>query len=733
MRTCTLGPEFRWLMLILTAQVGSAHVAMAQAGVPPDSAEITSSQRSRSHDDSLAYRYAPELRFAPQERYFPILPFFKAFLRGVERSAYLTPALVGQPIEMGNGRDTLAQWNPLTEAEAVKSNRDTLILWNALLRDYETLQVRDRDERLKLAEARPAPDQGRDTSSGRRPYAQDSIPQQRRNADQASEEEWAPSVAALFYRVYHLTQHESEEVWDRLQSDFQLWARLDIPDSLRAHATANRDLPRFISLEYYAYYIRDLGLTGHAQDLEKFFVFIPEDATPVQIMVGAAHSVVTPNNVVILARKQGRSTFLYTPHAFVEYGGHSFSPDVPPLGSFTPGWDINWRASERSWGVRDMQAVLGTGFSGDYRSQYTLPRTDSVGVTLKPLAPGNTLSASRRRSSGDERSYALIPIEPYRRFFEALDSTEGRLPERIQRVRQAWDSVLGPVLSRTMDSVRMFPSDSAGGRDVYERLRLWLKQDLAQEEEDSVPGRARKLSKLKGSGNKMRPWLADEYVQPPQHIMKAWLYRPQDPNRKCRLLSTSYFPAHIADLKNLEAGVRYGIGKKWAHTGLTLEATDAYHCIERGSKLNVPGTLGLGIAISPFDLNQGPQEVYLRYQHRYFSPQTVTWSLGLSLVVRYDSTESQEVLRDASRERSRFRLRPAITIMPIGLIAGATMEPKRKNLFWSSLAVRVGPQIDLFHPSRSMAWQIEIAVRPNSKYAPGGKREEDRPIQSAIP
>jgi hypothetical protein len=665
----------RAILLTVTIGLFPGRVAMAQAGTPPDTTEVRPGVDPRRRDDpALAYLYAPTLHFAPQEQYFPILPFFNAFLKLLDTTPYLTPELVGK-------------------VELMDGGRDSLILWNALADDYDSLQARDR-----------------------RAPKSDEVPQ--------AKPEWAPKVAALFYRVDSLSPGESRRIWARLRADFQLWARLMLPARIRALADSNVSaLPRLISIEYYAYYIRDLGLTGHAQDLEKFFVFIPVDSTPVQIMVGAAHSIVTPNNTVILARKQTQGGLLYTPHALVEYGGHSFSPDVAPTGSFTPGWDINWRASERSWGVRDIQAVLGTGFSGDYKAMYTLPRTDSLGVILKPLAP----PSEPGRGQVDGHSYALIPIETFRSLFDALASTEGDEPDRIERVRQIWNSVLGSVFEGMLAPVRRFPDDPDQAKEVYRLLRLWLKTDLAQESQELKPGRPREVSRLKGSALKMRPWLSNEYIQAPEHIMKAWLYRPQDASRKCRLASFDFFPIHPADLQYLEFGFRYGIGKKFSHTGLVLEATDAYHCIERATKLNVPGTLSLGIAASPLDFSQGPVELQLRYQQRYFSPQTLTWSLGLSYVASFDSTETQELLRNPSRERSRFRVRPALVIMPIGLAKGATMEPNWINLILASFAVRVGPQIDLFHPTRSMAWQVELAFRPNPKFVPRGHRSSVHP------
>jgi hypothetical protein len=50
------------------------------------------------------------------------------------------------------------------------------------------------------------------------------------------------------------------------------------------------------------------------------------------------------------------------------------------------------------------------------------------------------------------------------------------------------------------------------------------------------------------------------------------------------------------------------------------------------------------------------------------------------------------------------------------------MEPNWINLVLSSVMFRVGPQVDLFHPSRSMAWQMELAIRPIPKFRPRGRR-----------
>jgi hypothetical protein len=710
----------RWSPVLLVTLLGlvEGQAALAQAGVLPDTTEIRPGvDPTRSDDKTLAHRYAPVLHFAPQEQYFPILPFFNAFLKVLDTNRYLSPALAGTTVAMGGAKDSL-------------------ILWNALANDYDSLQARDRLSRnkdeMRTAEQVDAIDQriedlGDTASPGSKVLQRariQALPKQRSNAEELSQAEWAPKVAAMFYRVDHLKHEESKHIWARLRADFQLWSRLMLPDRLRKLA-AQKDLdsmPNLISLEYYAYYIRDLGLTGHAQDLEKFFVFVPEDTTPVQIMVGAAHSVVTPNNTVILARRDRLGSLLYTPHAFVEYGGHSFAPDVPPTKSFTPGWDINWRASERTWGVRDIQAILGTGFTGDYKAMYTLPRTDSIGVTLTPLDPDSSLSDTSGERSDQERRYALIPIDTFRTLFDSLDATGGDEPERVTRVRQAWDSVLGPALQAMMGPVRQFPEDPVVATEVYRRLRRWLQPDLAQEELN--PDGTTKLSRLKGSAKKMRPWLANEYIQGPEHIMKAWLYRPQDASRKCNFFKApwEFSPIHFGDFQYLDITTRYGIGKKFNHTGLLLEATDAYHCIERASKLNVPGTLSFGVAFSPFDPGQGPVELQLRYQHRYFSPQTLTWSLALSYVASFDSTETAEVKADSS-ERSRWRVRPALTIMPFGLAMGAKLEPTWGNLVLSSFAVRIGPQIDLYHPSRSMAWQIEFAFRPNPKYVPRGHRK----------
>jgi hypothetical protein len=704
-------------VMALVVWLAAAQAAAAQQN-PVDCADADGTAPRHLNDTSLAYLYAPELHFAPQERYFPILPFYNAFLQLPDSPGdTLTPDLAGEV--------------------AIPKNGDTLVVWDWLARDYDSLQVREQKRRERKSVTLAEKVESLHTMAERykdslatqaviQQVLQETLSDQRQAALQLFGAEYVPPVAALFYRVDHLNRRESNGIWKRVRTDFQLWQRLNLSDHLR-HLAVVDSLPLLISLEYYAYYIRDLGLTGHAQDLEKFFVFIPEDCTPVEIMVGAAHSVVTPNNVAVITRKQ-QQEYIYPTSALVEYGGHSFSPDVPPLGPFTPGWDINWRSSERSWGVRDIQAILGTGFSGDYRTQYTLPRSDSIGVTLTPLSPERALKDSASTPTSNRGYYALIPIAPYRELFDALALNGGTVGSRVRGVRAAW-TALKPKLEQRMWPMRSFPDDSAAAEQVYHRMRLWLK-DLGKEDdaEEPVPGRPKTVSPLKGSGSKMRPWQAKEYMQSPEHIMKAWLYRPQDPARSCKLLQ--YTPIHLQDVPYFEVGARYGIGKTKSHTGVSLEIIDAYHCIERGTKLSIPGTLGFGVVLSPFNIDQGPVELQLRYQQRYFSPQSITWSVGLSYVASYDSAETAEVLRESS-ERSRFRLRPALSIMPLGLLFGAKMEPNWINLVLSSVAFRVGPQFDLFHPSRSMAWQMELAIRPIPKFRPRGRRASEGASRAA--
>ena len=99
---------------------------LAQAGYPPDTTEARKGiDWTRRDDEALAYRYAPTLHFAPQEQYFPILPYFNAFLRLVDTSSYLTADLAGKLQVMDGGKDSL-------------------ILWNALAEDYDSLRAKQK-------------------------------------------------------------------------------------------------------------------------------------------------------------------------------------------------------------------------------------------------------------------------------------------------------------------------------------------------------------------------------------------------------------------------------------------------------------------------------------------------------------------------------------------------------------------------------------------------------------
>lgn len=757
--------------------VRCASTLMAQTAGASSAAEADSSSRAsacrRDDEASLAFCYAPVLRFAPGERDYPIYPFFSTFiLQGDPAKRVVTPDLAGTLLVLPDTHaarnelslqpaiiipDTMLSWNSLNDhydamraaltpeqvgiavrlRSSLRARVDTLARWRTLLAEPGALGRSSADS-LLAALGRPFGGLGRIQEEAVRQALAESLAVVSAGPALVAEildnalhnEDWVPSVATVFFRISRFDRSESKRTWQKLQSDFQLWSRLDLPESMAGQQPES--LPRLMSAEYYIYYLKDAGLTGHAQDMEKVFVLFPErrgeQGHRIQIQIGAAHSIVTPNNVLVLTNAASGVEEERRPQILVEYGGHSNAPDRLPYGSFVSGWDINWRASERSWGVRDVQAALGTGYSGDYRNDYTFPRIeDSGGITLYPIPVDSNLQALRtsceaqapptqevRSNPACRGHYSLMRIRPLHRVFNALQVAS------LDSLHVAWDGLTADV-GKAIGPVREWPKDSNDEQALLARMRLWLKKPAVIESprdpwetEDTIRGEKTWLD--------MMPWKESEYIQSPDNALKAWLYRPQT-QTSCHQL-WDFIQPHPRDLKYFELGFRYRNTSRAVHGSMMVDVIDTYHCIERTLKLGIPGTLSVGASLSPWDRTKpmAPREIQLRYQQRYFSPQSLSWSVGLSYVTHYEAGDRSDELAVPSRKRSRWRVRPAVDIMPLGMALGAGLSPTRWHLVLSSVTVRIGPQIDLYHPLRSLPWQVELAVRPVPVFFPGGKR-----------
>jgi hypothetical protein len=370
-----------------------------------------------THEHTLARTYAPILRFAPSERYFPTIPFWTAFRphrwtvtpmsvsskKAEARTRYVQPldSLIVQTPLTGHW-DTLMAPEVLPSISAVRQDYDSVVDLSVRpyqlklplpvvfyrVCDFMASDTLTRTARLKLSA-------GQDSS--------------------LLEQRW---------------RSKADQLWKYLRSDEQAWQRFGLGsartsdtvqfDSVPAFSTAGarreqsretllRRIQKFHVIQYFIYYLQDWGLQGHSEDLESVFVFVPVDTTfakSFRIVVGAGHAPPAPNNVLVLVGRDASRRKHYHPNILVELGGHSSAPDMPPFGQFSAGLDVNWHIGDL-WGTRDEQATAGVSFSGRYEGAMTFPRDQEDAVTLFPKGLGSSRPDSTRTMIAD-----LVRVSP---------------------------------------------------------------------------------------------------------------------------------------------------------------------------------------------------------------------------------------------------------------------------------------------------------------------------------
>ncbi len=454
--------------------------------------------------DSLAFRYAPILDFAAGEAFFPTLPFFSAF----------------------DGAGSSGGFADLDRVTPVNDNGQA---------DWEKL------ERMYTATLR-------------------------------ADDRRAPRIGAVFQRVRYLDPGQAQTLWTFLKNDPQAWKRL----GARSYYETGLRYACFGVIEYYFYYINDAGLQGHPNDVEKVFVFVPVErgladsldkyarrvtdaisktarqvgpdslaeaaegrarardlATGFIVLVGAGHSTTTPNNVLVLTGRTADS--LFHPSVLVELGGHSSAPNMPPYSEFNIGLDANWNIAENIWGTRDLQAISGLGYLGDYRPWFTVPRDPAVSVNLGPtLARGrtrtdstrleqkmDTVTAAQAVRSGNQPAeapsggYALLPVRPLEHLYAAVTAfktdSAGRDTLRTRITRLVDDSI-GRLLPRDWNVGRFARLDHRQKDEAILRMALWD-------------------GKLHGPNGRPvkhdhRIWRSEYFGGDPTGILKRSLHRP---------------------------------------------------------------------------------------------------------------------------------------------------------------------------------------------------------------
>ena len=437
-------------------------------------------------------QFAPVYSFALGEQYFPVMPFFTAF--------------DGED----NGGSSLID---LADSfEVAPMSRDSLILWRVLDNQYRIWN--DSVNR----EAR------------------------RRRGD---------ADGTVFVQVRPFNHNEKWRLLRFLRSDEQAWDRLKRREAMSLDSLFHGY--EFLSLEYYLYYIRDDGLEGHPEDIEFVFIFIPYTRAGnavtlypdcFRVITGGGHTWRTPNNVLVLSPSNMPGS--RTPNILVELGGHSSAPDLTPAGTFQPGVDVNWHAYD-VWGTRDVQAVLGQGFDGQYVMSMTFPRDTTLmslkkrGRIVQPEADVAKQEIERTSTIPVlHREYNLMPVvlvESLAVELEAREPSADRIQHRLERMEeympnscQLADTPADRLCFRGFRGMDLATRDTA-----IEWMKRWHLNSLHEEHFDhhfesyESPRSSHRFGVLQArtiSREKHRVWDHEVYRRPATELLKGHLYRP---------------------------------------------------------------------------------------------------------------------------------------------------------------------------------------------------------------
>lgn len=262
-----------------------------------------------------AQDFAPVLRFAPEEAFFPTLP--------------LSPWV---RVDLRNGRHVLLrdQTEPLPLAASVAGDElDAMVDLDVVIERYRST-VSDRVR---------------------------------------------PGSAAGYYRASCLDELDRNEVLAALAVD----SRSRDLTRLATDATIVLLEYYFYYLydNGFGGTIRQQGSEAHVHDTEKAFVFLVVNGGRIaaQVWVGAAHGPITPNNVLVLPDS---TAFVGRPNFLVELGKHAMAPDVPPHGEFVVGEDVNRYMTPALWGIRDDVSLLDAHDAYDPGQSLPRDRDDAV-------------------------------------------------------------------------------------------------------------------------------------------------------------------------------------------------------------------------------------------------------------------------------------------------------------------------------------------------------------------
>jgi hypothetical protein len=242
-------------------------------------------------------------------------------------------------------------------------------------------------------------------------------------------------------------------------------------------------------IQFWLYYVADVGTGSHEGDSEHAFLFIDQTGSgasttrrlrtsgAVRAVVGAGHTGDTANNILAtgsLESPTGVMPATLPRHMplLVELGKHATTPDLTMDGRFNSGIDSNV-FRQASWGSRDAFSFDVLELFAGYREEYSLPR-NSKDILLERTALTEARLAEYRQDFPEHFSdpaalrqnltYRLFPVEDLEHVFQILRKANGYKDEKSR-------AELGAFLR---DHAECFwhPADSSGPSTIPSSFEL---------------------------------------------------------------------------------------------------------------------------------------------------------------------------------------------------------------------------------------------------------------------
>lgn len=351
---------------------------------------------------------------------------------------------------------------------------------------------------------------------------------------ESTSSEYKYNCAAVYYRVrsVHLRGGDLPTEDSRIRDARQCWS------------TKPSDLPignlDTVKIRYLFYYADDLGVGGHAHDLESLEVeFVIRKLTQIDAgerdlppgwvgkyvammtkAAGSAHGAGWYTNVLDLEKAQDTQLPLTV---LVEEGKHASAPDRNGDGRFTPGYDTNVQPND-GWGIRDTmrESRLGGARFTEDMDKRRLSTHLRFPSTLKPVNRQQPEALRIYESRHPEISptwtndswYDLIWIgDDSDRIGDDSDNRRDE-PQKAHLAQNV--CVVNDTLTGFVAAYRLRPKDEL--RDVYARAEREAEREADQDEVGRLArtgGGSKAFSEFRGLLDEMG--FCDEPVVRPDH------------------------------------------------------------------------------------------------------------------------------------------------------------------------------------------------------------------------